>query len=502
MASDLVIQMEHISKSFNGVYVLKDVDFELRKEIHTIVGHNGAGKSTLMKILMGAYKADSGRILLNGEEVNFNSPRAAQRSNIAMVWQELANFPNLSITENMMIQRFEKGKAKEIDWAASRLQCVRYLERLNLSIDPDTKMRDLPLAQQQLVEFAKALSFDPKVLILDEPTSALSFTEQEILYEKVRLIKSQGVAIIFISHKLDEVLQLSDRISVFRDGMKIFTREAAELDKDQIIEAITGKSSSTVSLKGLAGNKGSEVKKGNKPAVEVRDLKLPRRLKGVSFEAYMGELLGVVGVSGSGISDVGRIIFGIEHDYAGEVLIDGKKAMFASPKDSVAAGLGYVPKDRKGAGIIPQRSVSENMVLSSLRKISNAGFVNRKKKNSTVNKLMDLIDLKPRNPDMPIGSLSGGNQQKGVIARWICKDSRILILDEPTRGVDVGAISMIYTLIRQLVQEGHCVILISSEFEEAHSVSDRMIVLKEGNVVAEVNPKDMQWEDVFTLAVK
>ena len=499
---DVVVSMEHISKSFGGVYALKDIDFDVRKEIHAIVGHNGAGKSTLMKILMGALKQDEGEIRLNGQVLNISSPREALKNKIAMVWQELANFPNMTVMENMLMRRFVmKKNGKAIDWKASFELCAEYLKRMDLDIDPRTKMSQLSLAHQQLVEFAKAMSYDPAVLILDEPTSSLSVAEQEVLYEKIRLIKSKGVAIIFISHKLDEVLMLSDRISVFRDGRKIFTQDAAALTKKDIVTAIVGKETNLTENLRSDNDESADVTH-REMILEVKNLNIERRLKNISFKAGKGEVLGIVGVEGSGISDVGKVLMGIEQEYTGEYAVEGKVCKFDSPKDAVAAGLGYVPKNRKEEGIIPRMTVGDNIILSSLGNVSKCGFVQRSLSNKVIGEVLDEVDLKPRNPQLQMESLSGGNQQKGVIGRWLSKECKVLILDEPTRGVDVGAIHKIYSLIRQMAESGLSVIVISSEFEETHSVADRLMVFNDGQITAELDPKQCVWEDAFAIAVK
>lgn len=495
--NEIVVHLDHVSKQFGGIYALSEVDFELRKEIHSIVGHNGAGKSTLVKILIGALKPDGGQICLHGKPVTFFSPRDAQNHKIAMVWQELANFQNLTITENLMMHRFAYKKSGRIDWKESHKRCRQYLERISLDIEPQTLMGDLPLAQQQLVEFAKALSYDPDVLILDEPTSALSFTEQEILYEKVRLIKSQGVAVIFISHKLEEVISLSDRITVLRDGKKVFTKNASELNKEQIVEGIVGK----VAVKESKSADSRAVQSKDK-ILQAEELYVDRRLNKVSFDLQKGEILGLTGVSGSGITEVGQVLFGIERDYTGRLLLNGTLYEPGNPREAVDKGLGYVSKNRKEEGIIPGMSVGDNIILSTLKKISRAGWINRRQSRERIESIMETIDLKPRNPELAIGSLSGGNQQKGVIARWISKRVDVLILDEPTRGVDVGAIQKIYSLIKKLADEGISVIIISSEFEEIFDVCDRVIVLNKGSVAGEFEPVSSNWEDAFALAVK
>ena len=500
LTNELVVSMEHIHKQFGGVFALNDVSFDMRREIHAIVGHNGAGKSTLMKILMGALKQDSGSVTLRGEELHISSPREGLRSGIAMVWQELANFPNMTVTENVLMQRFVMKKGtRTVDWKASHNLCKEYLARINLNIDPKTLMRTLPLAYQQLVEFAKAMSYDPSVLILDEPTSSLSVKEQEIVYEKMRLIREKGVAVIFISHKLDEVLQLSDRISVFRDGRKVFTQDASDLTKEDIVTAIVGKKTDlTANLRHV----GADNPKSGNVMLDISHLSYAHVLKDFSAQAHKGEVLGLVGVAGSGISEVGKILMGILPDYTGEFQLDGEKKKFGSPKDAVKSGFGYVPKERKDEGIVPMMTVGDNIILSTLKEVGIAGFIQKKRKQPLIDQVMETVDLLPRNPEMPMQSLSGGNQQKGVIGRWIGKDIKVLILDEPTRGVDVGAIHKIYSIIRELAEKGLCVLVISSEFEETHSIADRLIVLNDGCIAGELNPKQSVWENALALAVQ
>ena len=496
-----IVELRGISKKFGGIFALNRVNFDLCNEIHSIVGHNGAGKSTLVRILMGAIRPDEGEISLNGKPISFNSPREAQQNRIAMVWQELSNFPNLSVTENLLMQRFVHRQNGAIDWRASQNLCAQYLNRLNLDINPKSTMGKLSLAQQQLVEFAKALSYDPAVLILDEPTSALSLKEQEILYEKIMAIKAQGVAVVFISHKLDEIMYLSDRVTVLRDGQKIFTKNRDELDKDSLVEAIVGKPSEKKKVRRPVSVR-SNVNENDKPIIQIKNLTLDRHLDNVSFDLKKGELLGITGVSGSGITEIGRILFGIELDYTGQVLFEGVPYNSTSPQESVSFGLGYVPKDRKEEGIVPCMSVGDNLILSTLKKIYEHGFVNNKTRKKVIDHTMDIIDLKPRNPNITISSLSGGNQQKVVMARWISEGTRVLILDEPTRGVDVGAIEKIYALIREMTCMGVSVLVISSEFEEIHNVADRMLVFNKGKIVGEIDPAIITWEKAFALAIK
>ncbi len=366
-------------------------------------------------------------------------------------------------------------------------------------------MGKLPLSQQQLVEFAKALSYDPAVLILDEPTSALSFTEEEVLYETVRTIRGQGVAIAYISHRLEEIITLSDRLTVLRDGQKVFTKQMVDLDKDSIIEAIIGSSKRTQShQKDKADSTRTKRKDftSSPVVIDVKNLSKDRCLHNISFSLHRGEFIGITGVSGSGITELGQLLFGILQDYEGTILFDGEPIDYISPNKAVKDGIGYIPKSRKEEGILPNMSVGDNIILSSLAKICKLGFINSKKKNGIINSIMDTIDLRPRKPEMPVSELSGGNQQKVVIARWMSNKSQILIFDEPTRGVDVGAIKKIYDLIRLLADNGVCVIVMSSEFEEIHAEVDRLIVLNKGKIVGEIDTSVDSWKVAFALAIK
>ena len=497
-----IVSLEGISKTFGGVHALNNVNFNLTNEVHSIVGHNGAGKSTLVKILMGALKPDEGKIFIDGKQVSFSSPREAMQNGIAMVWQELNNFPNLSITENMMMGRFIRRKNGAVNWTANHEQCAQHLKRLKIDINPRVMMGSLPLSLQQLVEFAKVLSYDPKVLILDEPTSALSFSEQEVLYEKVKTIKEEGIAVVYISHKLEEIMTLSDRVTVLRDGKKIFTKQMEDLDKDAIVEAITGNTMHKVVTSAVrTGQRRIDIEK-SKVVMDVKNLSMERVLNDVSFSLHRGEILGITGVSGSGITPLGQILFGVLKNYEGEIILNEKKVDYKLPMQAVKAGVAYVSKDRKGDGIIPNMSVGDNIVLSTLSKINKFGFIEKKKRKKIIDEIMDTIDLLPRRPDMTIGSLSGGNQQKGMIARWISNQSEVLIFDEPTRGVDVGAIKKIYELIRSLADKGLSVIVISSEFEEIHSEVDRILVFNKGRVIGEFDPFVDPWEKAFVSAIE
>jgi ribose transport system ATP-binding protein len=342
------------------------------------------------------------------------------------------------------------------------------------------------------------------VLILDEPTSALSFTEEEVLYETVRTIRGQGVAVVYISHRLEEIMTLSDRITVLRDGHKVFTKQMADLDKDSIVDAIIGSSKQTQSHQTYKADSTRAKRKdftSSPVVVDVKNLSKGRYLQNISFSLRQGEFIGITGVFGSGITELGKLLFGILQDYEGTILLDGKPINYASPNKAVKAGIGYVPKNRKDEGIIPNMSVGDNIILSSLDKICKLGFIDFKKKNEIINSIIDTIGLRPRKPEMPIVALSGVNQQKVVIARWMSNKSQILIFDEPTRGVDVGAIEKIYDLIRLLTENGVCVIVLSSEIEEIHAEVDRLIVLNKGKIVGEIDTSVDPWKVAFALAI-
>jgi ABC-type sugar transport system ATPase subunit len=495
---DANVSLQAVTKRYGGITALNNVDFEVTNEIHALVGHNGAGKSTLVKVLMGAVQPDSGIVQMNGERVSLASPKEAQEKGVAMVWQDLANFPNLTVAENILMDRFSRTKSGVLSWDQTNERAKEFLRKVNLEIDPRTKLSELSLSQQQLVEFAKALSFRPHLLILDEPTSALSMKEQDLLYQTVLSLKEQGLSLIYITHKIDEIFKLASRVTVLRDGQRVFTRRIEELTADLIIEGIVG--TATTARPEKARSTRTPVSAGR--ILEVRNLHLERKLHGISFSLERGEILGVVGLAGSGISDLGKVVFGIEPPTSGEILLGGKTVVCESPRAAVKLGIGYVPKNRKEEGLIPGMSAADNIALPSLRAISRGLLISKGMRARLVSPIMELTDIKPMNLELSAESFSGGNQQKLVLSRWIANASKLLVLDEPTRGVDVGAIRKIYDLLRKIAERGVGILILSSEFEEIHSEVDRIVVLSKGSIVGVLDPHEHPWEYGLSLALK
>ncbi len=490
---EVLVQMEGIHKSFPGVHALDNCRFELNKgEVHALIGENGAGKSTLMKVLTGIYEKDRGTILYKGKEVEIRSPRAAQQLGISIIHQELNQMLHLTVAENIYIGR-EPLKGFFLDIRKADADAGKLLESLNISIDPRTRMQDLSVAKQQMVEIAKALSFQSEVLIMDEPTAALTDTEIEELFRFITALKSKGVGIIYISHRMDELKKISDRITVMRDGQYVGTVNTAETEISQIINMMVGrviyeepKTHSTVSP--------------DAPTVlEVKGLTSPA-VKNVSFALKKGEILGFAGLMGAGRTETARLIFGADAMTGGEIRVHGKKVVIKSPNDSVNCGIGYLSEDRKRYGLAVGLSVRENATLASLEDFTRLGLINDKKALSVTSDFVGKINIKTPSVNQLLKNLSGGNQQKVVIAKWLIRNCSILIFDEPTRGIDVGAKSEVYKLMNELVREGKSILMISSELPELLRMSDRIAVMCEGALTGIMDIKDASQEKILQLA--
>lgn len=490
---ELLVKMEGIDKSFPGVHALNKCRFELRKgEVHALIGENGAGKSTLMKVLAGIYQRDEGSILYKGQEINIRSPKEAQQLGIGIIHQELNLMPHLTVAENIYIGR-EHMSGMFLDNKKTRSEAGKLLESLHINIRPATKMQDLSVAKQQMVEIAKALSFKSEVLIMDEPTAALTESEIEDLFTFIRKLKQQGVGIVYISHRMDELKKISDRITVMRDGQYVETVNTADTEIDHIIKAMVGrviyeepKTSSTVAA--------------DAPVVlKVQNLK-SREVKNVSFELKKGEILGFAGLMGAGRTETARLICGADPMSSGDIYVDGKKVDINDPRDAVKCGIGYLSEDRKRYGLAVGLSVTNNAVLSSLDDFTSFGLISNKKTKAAANKYIKKINIKTPSNEQLVKNLSGGNQQKVVLAKWLIRDSSILIFDEPTRGIDVGAKSEIYKLMNELVNEGKSIIMISSELPELLRMSDRIAVMCEGSITGFLDIKDATQEKIMKLA--
>lgn len=489
----LLVQMEGIDKSFPGVHALDKCRFDLyRGEVHALVGENGAGKSTLMKVLTGIYQKDEGKIQYKGSEIHIKNPKEAQNLGIGIIHQELNLMPHLNVAENIYISR-EHMTGIFLDNKRTNAEARRLLETLNIHIDPLTKMHDLSVAKQQMVEIAKALSFKSEVLIMDEPTAALTDSEIEDLFRFIRDLKNQGVGIVYISHRMDELKKISDRITVMRDGQYVDTVITADTEIDQIIQMMVGrviyeepKIASTVPA--------------DAPVVlQVKNLR-SRVVKDVSFELKKGEILGFAGLMGAGRTETARLICGADPMINGEIFVDGKKVEIKNPGDAVNSGIGYLSEDRKRYGLAIGLSVTNNSILASLENYTRFGLISNKKTEKITNEYIKKINIKTPSNAQLVKNLSGGNQQKVVLSKWLIKNSSVLIFDEPTRGIDVGAKSEIYKLMNELVREGKSIIMISSELPELMRMSDRIAVMCEGALTGIVDIKNATQEKIMKFA--
>ncbi len=488
--SDAVVKMEGISKAFAGIKALDSVQIELRKgEIHALMGENGAGKSTLMKIMCGVYAKDSGRMLLENEntgefeEVEIKTPLMGQKAGLSMVFQELNLLENMNIAENIFIGREPVKKNGFLDKELLTERAKKELEKVRLDVDPRTAISELSCAQMQCVEIAKALSFHARVVVFDEPTASLSEKESQTLFEIIKELKAQGVCIVYISHRMEEVFALSDRITVFRNGKYIDTVDAKDVTEKDLIKMMIGHE-----LNG-AKNCGSEFVNQENVILEAKNIKVFPNSKPISFKLYENEILGFFGLVGAGRTELMRVLFGIDTIREGELYIREKKVPVSSTKDAIAAGLGMVPEDRKGLGLILGMSIKDNMLISKLGQMK-SGWLNKGALKDITGNYIKELSIALRDEEQEVKELSGGNQQKVVIAKWLAMTPDILIMDEPTRGIDVGAKAEIYQLMRKLTQSGKSIIMVSSEIAEVMQVSDRILVMHEGDITGEVTAEE------------
>jgi len=495
--SEALVRMEGIDKSFPGVRALDQCRFELRAgEVHALVGENGAGKSTLMKVLAGVYAKDAGRILHKGKEVDIPSPRAAQHLGISMIHQELNLMPHLTVAQNIFVGREPRGRIRFLlDERKLNEQAQELLDLLHLNLDPRTRVTDLTVAKQQMVEIAKALSFNSEVLIMDEPTAALTDTEIADLFRMIRRLRDKGVGVVHISHRLEELKQISDRITVMRDGHYVDTLATADATIDQIIRMMVGRTIYEASPE-LPQEPSQEV------VLEVRHLSRGRAIKDVSFQLKRGEILGFAGLVGAGRTEVARAIFGADRFDSGEILVRGKKVEIRRPIDAVRCGIAYLSEDRKRYGLALGMDVETNVVLAALQRfVSYLGWVNTAQTRSKAEHFVQALSIRTPGVQQTARNLSGGNQQKVVIAKWLTADTNVLIFDEPTRGIDVGAKSEIYRLLNELARQGKSIIMISSELPEILRMSHRVLVMCEGRITGELLSGSTQ-EDIMTYATQ
>jgi ribose transport system ATP-binding protein len=487
-----------LCKTFPGVVAVDRVDFDVRPgEIHALVGENGAGKSTLIKILGGVYLADGGRIELEGREVSFSSTHQSQESQISVIYQELNLVPDLSVAENIYIGREPKTAGLLINWRRLNGQAREMLDRLDVKIDPRAYVADLPVAQRQMVEIAKALSYQSKLIIMDEPTATL--TEKEVLkvFEMVKALRAQGVAIIYISHRLEEAFELADRITVLRDGRKIGTKETSQTDKDEIVEMMVGKVVKEYFAEAAAPAGPKEV------LLEVRNYSVADHVEDVSFTVHKGEILALAGVIGSGVHGLLQSLYGVLPKKAGEVLFAGRKVNITKPKDAIRLGIGYVTEDRKNSGILPDMSALHNLTLIIIRALSwlRGLFIRGRQEMERFQRMKQTLDIKLASPGQRVIFLSGGNQQKVLIGRTLLTDCKALILLEPTRGIDVGAKAEIHRILRELADRGLAVVLTSSELPELVNLPDRCLVFYKGRIATEFNRESMSSEKLVAAQI-
>lgn len=495
MSEDRVplLRMEGISKSFPGVQALDQVDFEVYAgEVHALVGENGAGKSTLIKILSGAYAADAGRILFRGKEVEFHSPRDAIDAGIATINQELMLIPQLSVGENVFLGRLPRRELGRVDWAQVRERTRELFALLGLDVDPDALVGDLSVAEQQATEIARSLSWQAEIIVMDEPTSALSGQEIEHLLAVIRRLRDQGKAVVLITHKLDEVFQVADRITVLRDGHLINSMMAEETTPEDVINKMVGRSVESVFVK--------ETAEIGTPVLEVRHLSRRGSFYDVSFTVRRGEVVGFAGVVGSGRTEVMRAIFGADPIDEGEIWVDGQRVDGVPLAGRIDAGLGLVPEDRKNDGLVLGMSVGDNLVLATLKQLSVMGVRNVARERQVATGLVTDIGIKTPSLRTEVLSLSGGNQQKVVIGKWLATGPKVLILDEPTRGIDIGAKAEVHALIQGLARQGVGILIVSSELIEVMSVSDRILVMHEGRITGEFDRDEATEEAIMACA--
>lgn len=497
--SDNVVKMRSISKSFSGVNVLNEVDFEVKKgEVHALAGGNGAGKSTLMKILQGVYQADGGEILINGQPVRINSIQDAKAAGIGMVFQEFSLVPSMTVAKNIFLGVEPVGRSGFIDDRAAVRRAGEVFAEMEVQVDPRAEVSRLGTAYWQLTEIAKALSQNARVLIMDEPTASLAKHETEALFDLIERLKKRGISIIYISHRMDEVYRIADRITILRDGRRLLTEPLTNVTPEQIVEGIVGKR-----IEGqLAYRARDHGAHEGAPLLEARELNAGPRVRDVSFVLRPGEILGLAGLMGSGRTELARALFGIDRLDSGEILIRGRKVNLSSPRQAIEAGLALIPEDRRAQGLVLDHSVRDNLLLPLLGEIGRGPLLDLGAGKALSSSLIKKFAVKVAHPGRPVRLLSGGNQQKVVLAKWLGTDPDVLILDEPTAGVDIGTKSEILDMIRDLASAGKAVIVISSEYPELLAVSDRILVLKDGSVIRDMPRSEIADEESLQLAVQ
>jgi ribose transport system ATP-binding protein len=489
--------MRDICKIFPGNVALDNASLEVRRgEVHALVGQNGAGKSTMIKILTGAYQRDGGSILFDGRAVAFRSPADAQHNGISTIYQEINLVPLRSVAENIMLGK-EPTRLGMIDWRKMNATAGELLRHVGIEVDVTRPLAEFNIAIQQMVAIARAVSFKSQLVVMDEPTSSLDDQEVETLFDTIRRLKANGVAVIFISHRLDELFAICDRVTIMRDGKTIETRDVKNIRKLELVSRMLGREIGEVQRGATSFTRAGERTAGE-TILEVEGVESDTILRNVSLDVRQGEIIGLAGLLGAGRTETARAIFGADPITAGEIRLKGKLLRMGSPANAIKAGIGYCSEDRKAEGIVPELSVADNMVLAALPHISRNGLVSAEKRRQIVEEFVRVLGIKTSSPDQPIRELSGGNQQKVLLARWLCLHPELLILDEPTRGIDVGAKGEIQKIVSQLAENGVGVLMITSEIEELTEGSDRVFVMRDGASVAELTEGEISQGAIMT----
>lgn len=492
MGDPIKLQVKNINKSFPGVKALDNISFGVKKgTVHVICGENGAGKSTLMKIINGIYEEDSGDILIDGKKVRVKNPIEARALGISMIFQELNYMPEMTIEESLVVGNWPKDKFNKVDWKEIRKRTLELLENEDLDYSPTTKLKELTVSDIQMLEILKAISYNAEIIIMDEPTSAITQKEVAVLFKKINELRERGTAIIYISHKMDEIFEIADEITVFRDGTVVDSRPIDEYDMDTVIAQMVGRK--------LAGHYPKEDLEIGEEILSVKNLS-GEGFKDVSFNLREGEIIGFAGLMGAGRTEVMRALFGLDSHEGGEILIHGEKSQIKSPKDSIEKKMVMLSEDRRRFGIIPIRSVKENVSLSNLKRFIYGGRLRSKEEIETVEEYCQKMNVKTPSIDTNIQNLSGGNQQKVILAKWMVTEPEILILDEPTRGIDVGAKFEIYKLMVELAKEKKGLIMISSELPELIGMCDRIYVMAKGSIIGELVKEEFSQEKIMYYA--
>ncbi|WNN46307.1 MULTISPECIES: sugar ABC transporter ATP-binding protein [Winslowiella] len=488
------LTMRGISKTYGNIAAVQGVDFSVRHgEVHALIGENGAGKSTLLNILSGVRASDEGEIRVDGQLVQMKNPLSARHAGIAMIHQELQHVPELSVAQNMFLGRpLTRFRGLFVDRKAQYKKAVAILRRLDPSINPDEPIKNLKVSQQQIVEIARALLDEAKIIAMDEPTSSLTPTEFERLAELIADLKSMNVSLIYVSHKMDEIFKVCDRATIMRDGKQVGVVNIRDETEETIVTKMVGRKIEKIQHQSFVGDK---------ELLRVEGLERGQTVLPASFSVKAGEVLGIAGLVGAGRTELLKLIAGIDSKTSGRVIVDGKAVNNLNVRSAIRAGIGLVPEDRKKEGIIKERAVKMNVALPSLGNFTRSGLLKKNKLNQVALDVMTDLNLRPLNIEKPIGTLSGGNQQKVIIGRWVVADTKVFLFDEPTRGIDIGAKSEIYNLIEKLARQGKAIVVVSSEMPEIIRISDRVLVMREGKITTELKGDEITEENIARYAI-